>query len=126
MAEAQSMAVVIGTWLCPFMAPVILALAHKFAVHKGWRKPPPSFPTTFKTESSDAELEILKAIRDDLKVIKDNIRDHPRVLAETVKELKEGMDILKQFGEARSRDGEVLIYRRVPHVPGAAAHLADG
>jgi hypothetical protein len=127
-AANSTLATVGGIGVGGIVAGLLLPVAQRLAIHMGWSwlTPPPSSPAP-STLSSDG-VEALTLMREDLKVLKDHVCEHSRVIADTLKTLNVGQDRLISIGEAQSRDGEVLIYRRVPPPApdSAAGHLVDG
>lgn len=95
-----------------------------FTIRKGWY---PSQPATSSSHHEETK-KILREIRDALQDINSKVGECPQALTDTLEDLSQGVGRLRELGEARSREGGVLIYQRmsIPPVPGAAAHPVDG
>jgi len=119
----MAVADLISAWLPSFIAPIILYFAGQYAFRKGWL----SAPSTPSDEITHQSLDVLREVHGVLQDIKTDITRHREGSAESLRDIKGSLDRLKELGEARERDGGMLIYQRVPlpHVPSAAAHL-DG
>ena len=118
-------AALVAAWVGAFVAPVCIELLKTFAIHKGWY---PSQPATQPSRYEEAMKRLLGEIRDALRDINSKVGECPPALTDTLEDLSQGVGRLRELGEARSREGGVLIYQRmsIPPVPGAAAHPVDG
>jgi hypothetical protein len=110
-------AALVAAWVGAFVAPVCIELLKMFAIRMGWC---PS--------QEEQTRKILREIRDVLRDINSKVGECPRALTDTLQDLSQGVGRLRELGEARSREGGVLIYQRmpIPPLPGAAAHPVDG
>ncbi|KAH6671103.1 hypothetical protein B0J14DRAFT_669986 [Halenospora varia] len=112
----MAVASLISAWLPAFIAPIFLYFAREYAIHWGWLSAPPNPSNEVDRQTLDVLREVLRALLG----ANVNVAGHRKESAVTLNAIKENLDRFIELGEARERDGGMLIYQRVPHVPSAA------
>jgi len=84
-------------------------------------------PAHNPSSQHEETMIILGEIRDALQDINSKVGECPPALTDTLEDLSQGVDRLKELGEAHSRESGVLIYQRISTLPvlGVAAHPVD-